>query len=316
MSSKPEAFRYAISPHAPFRNREVCDRVRGITRAEIGRRSTPQCRIEVLSDEEIAFRHMLELFTKIREASLQDRNLVLILPNPHPQYSKIAFLINQFRVDCRRLHIFNMDEWADEEGNEAPESWPNGLMNGMLRYFYTQVDEKLRPPRSQIHGPNRKNYRDYGKMIQDEGGADLCDGGIGWSGHFAFIDPASPEFAGEWAEFKEMGCRPVTLNPFTLAQAGLDADFGMSGDWSWIPPKGLTIGPREVLAARLRTSWNHFTLAGTPISWQRFSVRLALFGPVTPQVPASILQVGPTEAHLSEGIAADIISHPEISWYS
>ena len=36
----------------------------------------------------------------------------------------------------------------------------------------------------------------------------------------------------------------------------------------------------EVLGARLRNSWNHFTLGSTNISWQRFTVRLAAHGPV------------------------------------
>jgi glucosamine-6-phosphate deaminase len=52
-------------------------------------------------------------------------------------------------------------------------------------------------------------------------------------------------------------------------------------------------------------------------SWQRFTVRLAAHGPVTPLVPASIIQTVPTELYLSETLAADInpLSVEEFSWY-
>ena len=308
-------FSYGLSKWAPLQDKQACQRVRGISRQDLAKHSNPKLSIEILKDDEVAFRRIMDIFGRIKQASEEGRRLVLILPQPHPQYAKVAYLINKFRVDCRKLYTFNMDEWADEDGNTAPETWPRGFMFAMKRNFYSKLDPKLRPPESQIQGPTSRNLKGYGKMIADLGGADVCYGGIGWSGHVAFIDPGSPEFAGSLEEFKAMGPRVVTLNPFSIAQCSLDPDFGMSGDWSWIPPKGVTIGPAEILGAKLRSSWNPFTIGGTPVSWQRFSVRLALHGPITPSVPASILQIGPTEAHISETIAMDIKEHGELSWY-
>jgi hypothetical protein len=53
------------------------------------------------------------------------------------------------------------------------------------------------------------------------------------------------------------------------------------------------------------------------VSWQRFTVRLAAYGPVTPLVPASIIQTCSTELYLTETLAADIkpLSVEEFSWY-
>jgi glucosamine-6-phosphate deaminase len=313
----PGQFDYGMNAWAPFRDKAVCERVRGIRRKDFCNHPNPKLKIEVLRDDELAFRRVWYLFSLIKKSSEEGKRLVLILPNPHPQYVKLAFLINQFKVRCTHLHIFNMDEWADEDGNEAPEDWPNGFMYGMLNYFFYRVDPALRPPRSQIQGPTRRNLADYDRMIADAGEADLCDGGIGWSGHVAFIDPRSPEFStDDLEEFKAMGTRVMTLNPFTVAQSSLDADFGMSGDWSWVPPRGITVGPAQILAARHRTSFNSFTLGPTQISWQRFSVRLAVHGPVSPHVPASILQIGPTELFVTESIAADITVDRDVSWYA
>lgn len=310
-------FTYGISTFAPMRDRAVAERVRGIDRADIARHPNPEFQIRVVPDGDIAFLRIHDLFSRIKASDEEDRRLTLILPQPHPQYAKVAYLINKYRVNCRNLFTFNMDEWADEQGNTAPETYENGFMYAMLNNFYYRIDPDLRPPLSQVQGPTKANLADYAGMIEDAGGVDLCDGGIGWSGHVAFIEPGAPEFAAEsLEEWLSLGPRLVTLTPFTLAQTALDADFGMSGDWSNIPPKAVTIGPAQIRAARLRQSWNHFTLADTDVSWQRFTVRLAAHGPVTSQCPASILQLGPTNFFISETVAQNIAPDRSVSFYS
>jgi 6-phosphogluconolactonase/glucosamine-6-phosphate isomerase/deaminase len=315
--AKKEVFPYGISQWAPFRDKKACERVRGIKKEELCQHPNPKVKIEIVDDKYFAFYSIYDIFFRIKDAMEANRRLVLILPQPHPLYAKVAFLINRFRVDCKKLYTFNMDEWADEDGNPAPETYENGFMYAQLKNFYSQVDEKLRPPRENMQGLTKKNLKDYGRMIADLGGADVCYGGIGWSGHIAFIDPRTPEFeTDDLEEFKAMGPRIVTLNPITICQSSLDADFGMSGDWSWIPPKAATIGPREIVSARLRSSWNCFTLSSTNISWQRFTVRLALHGPITPKVPASILQIGPSEIHISDTVAGNIEVNRKVTWYN
>jgi len=310
-------FRYGVSRFAPFGDRDVCEKIRRITREDICTHANPDFHIRVVRDGEIASLRIADLFGRIKASDEEDKKLVMILPQPHPQYVTVAELINRHRVNCRNLYTFNMDEWADEDGNVAPETYPNGFMHAMLNNFYARIDEDLRPPLKQIQGINNKNLDDYAKMMEDLGGVDLCDGGIGWSGHVAFVEPGAPEFASDsLQEWKELGPRIVTLTPFTIAQSCLDPDFGMSGDWSAIPPKAATIGPAQVLGARLRNSWNHFTLGSTNISWQRFSVRLAAHGPIGPHCPASILQEGPTHLYLSEKIAGNIEADRGLSFYS
>ena len=310
-----EKFKYSISKWAPFKDGEVCGRVRNIKREDITKHPNPDLKINVIKDSDFAFMRIWDIFSRIKKASEEGKRLVLILPQPHPQYSKVAYLINKFRVSCKKLYTFNMDEWADEDGNIAPETYPNGFMYAMKNNFYYKLDEDLRPPENQINGLNNENLKDYGKMIEDLGGADICYGGIGWSGHIAFIEPGSKEFEGSLEEWKEMGPRIVTLSAFTIAQSCLDPDFGMSGDWANIPPRAATIGPKQIISAKLRSSWNPFTIASTPVSWQRFTVRLALHGTVTTLVPASILQTLRTDFYISETIAQDIESNKELSWY-
>lgn len=299
-------WRFEPAAMVPFRDREVIERVSRIGPEEITRHSNPDFRISVLPGAEIEFRWMLDMFERIRNASVAGVQLVMILPNPWPSYSRVAEMINRFRVDCRRLYTFNMDEYANQDGRLAPESWPFGFLHSIKEHFYGRIDPSLRPPEGQIQGLTDRNLADYGKMIADLGGADICYSGPGWTGHLAFIEPDAPEFAGSLEEWKRMGPRVCTLSPLTIAQNSLHGHFGMSGNLAAVPPKAATIGPAEVIAAKHRIDMHAITVDGSFASWQRLVSRLVLHGPVTPRVPESILQTLRTDVWVSDSIAARI----------
>jgi 6-phosphogluconolactonase/glucosamine-6-phosphate isomerase/deaminase len=299
-------FTYSPSRWVPFRDRKVLERVRSIRRRDITKHPNPDFRIRVVPDDQVAPLWLSDLFSRIRRSAEDGRPLVLILPNPAHLYVQLARRLNRSRVSCRHLHVFIMDEYANEHGEVAPETWPLGFMHSFKKFFFACLDPKLRPPERQIHGPTTKNIRDYGRMIADQGGGDACYTGPGWTGHLAFIEPDAPEFDAPLAEWKKMGPRIVTLSPFTIAQNSLHGFFGMSGDLAAVPPRAATIGPAEVIAAKYRMDINALTTAGTFVSWQRFTTRLAAHGPVTPRVPTSIHQLLKTDFIISDTIAADI----------
>jgi glucosamine-6-phosphate deaminase len=208
-----------------------------------------------------------------------------------------------------------MDEYANEHGEIAPETWPLGFAYAFKKYFYSQIDPKLRPREKQILAPTNQNIKDYGRMMADLGGADICYSGPGWTGHLAFIEPDAPEFAApSLEEWKKLGPRICTLSPFTIAQNSMHGSFGASGDLCAVPPKAATIGPAEVIAAKHRIDLHAITIGGTEISWQRFITRLALHGPVTQRVPESILQTLRTDVWVSESLAEDIEPRWEIGY--
>jgi 6-phosphogluconolactonase/glucosamine-6-phosphate isomerase/deaminase len=248
-----------------------------------------------------------DIFTRIKMSDDQDKKQVLILGNPEPEtYIPVAELINYHKVNCRNLYIFAMDEWADQDGNIAPESYKSGFAHSMLNYFVYQIDEKLRMPMDNVFYPTNKNIGDYTKMITDigDGGADVCYSSPGWAGHIAFVDP-SPEFLTEdMDEYLEQGARIVSLHPLTICQNSLHGVFGQSGDIANVPPKAATIGPADVANSRERIEVHALQTMGTFVSWQRMISRLILLGPVTPYVPSSIFQILETQVYVSEEIAA------------
>lgn len=300
-------FDFEPSKWIPFRDKEIIEKVRAIKKEDIVKHSNPDFNIKVVKDNMIEVIWIADMFYRIKNASDEGKKLVLILPNPAQTYIKVAYLINKFNVNCKNLYTFNMDEYADENGNVAPETYPQGFLHAVKNYFYYQIDEKLRPPERQITGFTTKNVKHYGEMIAGLGGADACYSGPGWTGHLAFIEPDSEEFkADNLEEWMKMGPRIVTLSPFTIAQNSLHGSFGFSGDLSLVPPKAATIGPAEVVASKYRMDIHSLNTAGTKVSWQRFMTRLCLHGPVSPKIPTSLLQLLKTDVYVSETAAMNI----------
>ncbi|MCX6970015.1 MAG: hypothetical protein NTV93_07660 [Verrucomicrobia bacterium] len=313
-SQKPEMNKFQFEPHevVPFRDREVLDRVRRIRREDIDRHPNPEFRIRVVRDYEIGMIPLIDRFYRLKTAMDEGREVSFILGNPNPGYVNLARMINRFQLNCSGLWVFAMDEWADEAGNIATESYDLSFRSAMLKYFYYEIEEKLRPPLGQFVSPSNKNIGDYSKMLADRGGADACHSGSGWAGHIAFIDPHAPQWSRDLEEFKHQGARVVDLHPLTIAQNSLHGCFGFSGDVAAVPPKAATIGPADVLGAKYRMDINSLCTMGTFSSWQRLMTRLIAHGPVTPDVPASILQTVPTDFYISESAAANIEPH----WYA
>ena len=48
-----------------------------------------------------------------------------------------------------------------------------------------------------------------------------------------------------------------------------NADAGSAGDWSWVPPKAATIGPRDLAGAKLVSFWDGFGAGETEFLYQR-----------------------------------------------
>ena len=307
----PTDFNFVPGDYVPFKDREVCERLRKISGTDLEKHPNPDFNIKVMMNPHPVL--ISTLFTRIKEASENNKKITLILGNPEPDtYLPLAQLINYFKVDCKNVHIFAMDEWADDQGNIAPETYKAGFAHSMLKYLVFQIDEKLRMPLENVHYPTTKNIKDYSKMITDcgEGGADICSSSPGWTGHMAFIDPVS-EFMpsmknGEYDidEWLNMEARIVKLHPLTVAQNSLHGVFGQSGYIADVPPMAATIGPVDVKNARERIEVHALLTNSTFSSWQRMTSRLVLHGPVTPLVPSSMLQLMKTQVYVSEELAA------------
>jgi glucosamine-6-phosphate deaminase len=298
-------FSAGLATVCTFRDEEACARARQIRRAEITVHPNPDFVIRVVDDTQSFYQQFAEdLVGRIAAAGAADQQFVAILPvGPVPQYEIAARMINDQRLSLKHLHTFNMDEYANENGDTPPITWVGSFQRAMWEHFLGRIDAELRPPESQIHFPTTAALPDYSARLADLGGADVCYGGIGWAGHIAFWEPhLGLEFAGDLDAYRAAGARLVELHPMTVMQNALHS-FG--GDWSWVPPKANTIGPAEILGARHRSFWLDGDL-GHGYSWQRFIARLVAHGPVNELVPGSILQETKTDYTLLGSVADDV----------
>ncbi|HIV27696.1 MAG TPA: hypothetical protein IAA64_06975 [Candidatus Ornithocaccomicrobium faecavium] len=301
----PTDFAFQPADFVPFKDRALCERLRKLSGKDLEKHPNPDFHIKVMMNPHPVL--IATLFARIRESAQNGRKLTMILGNPEPEtYIPLAQLINYFQVDCRNVHIFAMDEWADDQGNIAPETYKAGFAHSMLKYLVYQIEEKLRMPLENVHYPTNKNISVYSKMITEcgEGGADICSSSPGWTGHMAFIDPVDDFIRPTMEEYLQQEARVVTLHPLTIAQNSLHGVFGQSGYVADVPPKAATIGPVDVRNARERIEVHALLTNNTFSSWQRMTSRLVLHGPVTPLVPSSMLQLMKTQVYVSEEIAA------------
>lgn len=302
------AFTYDLAKFIAFRDLAECERVRQITKETITRHPNAEFKIRVIDDlGEFYGAFAVDIVSRIQQATQQGRTFVGIFPvGPMPQYPIAAELINRLRIPMHHVHTFNMDEYADQDGNTAPASWAGSFQKAMMEQFFLKIDPDLRPPLEQVHFPSTATIADYGKMIDDLGGADVCYGGIGWCGHIAFWEAdLGLEFGDDLDSFRRAGPRIVELTPMTIMQNALHS-FG--GDWSWVPPKAATIGPAQIVGARARSFWLDGYLGGG-VSWQRFIARLCAHGRVNTLVPGSLLQTVPGTYTLYGPVADNVEIH-------
>lgn len=298
-------FNFEPAEFVPFKDRAVLEKVRLVYGKDLEKYSNDKMKIKVMKNPHPVI--VGDIFTRIKMSDDLNKKQVLILGNPEPEtYIPVAELINYHKVNCRNLYIFTMDEWADQDGNIAPESYKAGFTHSMLKYFIYQIEEKFRMPLDQVYYPTNKNIKDYSRMITEvgEGGADVCYSSPGWTGHIGFVDPVAEFLTDNMDEYLKQDARIVSLHPLTICQNSLHGVFGQSGDIANVPPKAATIGPGDVVRSRERIELHALQTMGTFVSWQRMISRLILLGPVTPYVPSSILQILSTQVYVSEEIAA------------
>ncbi|MBT3272842.1 MAG: hypothetical protein HN368_06790 [Spirochaetales bacterium] len=297
-------FNFQLSEFLPYKNAEVCERVRNIDKKDICSHPNKNFSIRIIEDQTaFSFAFQLDIVSGIKRSLEEGREYIIILPAPNPQYAFAAEMINKLGISCKHVHTFNMDEYANENGKTAPRDWKGGFQYWMWNDLFGRINPDLRMKESNIHFPDDKNVDSYSSMLDDLGGADVCYGGIGWCGHIAFYEPHyGNDYIDNIEGYLELGSRMVEISPITMCQNSLFSDAGCAGDISSCPPMAATIGPRDLKNSKLVSFWDGFSYGD--VSWQRFISRLAAHGPVTPLVPASILQIMNSELILS-GIVAD-----------
>ena len=306
MAKNNYEFDFQPAAWLPSRDVEMLDRVRNIKREDMEYTNENGYSVRVVMDPTMIL--VQDIFHRIYLSDVEDKRVTMIFPNQWPAvYSAVAEMINRCNVNCRNVHAFAMDEWADQDGNVAPLTYVAGLGFSFRKHFYGKIREDLRPDVEHWHVFTNENKGDnvYSSLIEEigGGGADVIYSATGWPGHTAFIDPCTKEFqADSLEEFCKLGSRLTTQMPLTICENSLFAPMGASGDVWAVPPRAATIGPRDVMNARERFEIHTFCNPGGD-SWQRMISRIELYGPISMECPASIMRLKKGVCYVSEAIA-------------
>ena len=183
-------------------------------------------------------------------------------------YAQLVALYRAGEISFAQATSFNLDEYVD-----LPPTHDQSYRYFMEKNLFSQIDL----PQARIHVPSGLDVSEaalaaYDEAIEAAGGIDLQLLGLGGNGHIGFNEPGTP-FA--------LGTQVVALTERTRRD---NARFFASLDE--VPTHAATMGVRTVMHAR----------AILLLAFGRAkaeALAAALTGPVTPDVPASVLQLHP-----------------------
>jgi glucosamine-6-phosphate deaminase len=186
---------------------------------------------------------------------------------PIGAYRQLVEWYKKGDIDFSQTISVNLDEYAGLPGSH--EQSYRYFMNENLFHHVNIKMENTNVPNGMTDDHQKECLR-YDKVIRDLGGIDLQLLGIGANGHIGFNEPGTAF---------EMGTHVVTLTENTRQN---NARFFNS--LSEVPTHALTMGIKSIMSAK-----KVLLLATGEEKAQ--ALYNSFFGPVTPSVPASILQL-------------------------
>ena len=307
-------FPFAPAQWLPIQDREILLQVvnEDLYAYQGNKFENPEFYLDIVPDVHNYF--AVDLFQRMQMSHVQNKQLVLILPSPeNAVFVSLTEALNKFRVSCRNVHIFFLYEYANEKGQVAPWQSPYSRSGHFMRYFYQHLDPELRMPMEQIHFWTDDNIEGYSELIAQLGGADVAYTALSWSGGIGAIDAESFP-ANTMEELMVMGSRLVTPMPEMIAHDSLRGMFGCAGDIGNVPPRAVTVGPKDLLNAKEWIDVEYLTGCGGAPAHQKFPLRLGLFGPVCPQNPACLMRLHAGTCYVSQDVAVPPKTAPDYDW--
>ncbi len=189
-----------------------------------------------------------EIANEIKKANDENRKIAFILPvGPMGMYKWAVYFLKEWKVSCKNVWCFNMDEWADSEGNTI--TGEASFQNAMETAFYNPLGE-LTVPKDHRNFATKDNLPTYPEKIaalKSEGAKLVLVYGIGRMCHIAFWEPT---IGAEFTTDEEWRNQPyriaVKLHPLTVEQ---NAITSFKSRTSLVPCRANTIGPALMFSA-------------------------------------------------------------------
>lgn len=202
---------------------------------------------------------------------------------PIGMYKQLIEWYNKGDIDFSQVHTVNLDEYL----GLAPTH------DQSYRYFMqTNLFDHVNVPPENTNVPNglapdpEAECARYNQVIAGLGGIDVQVLGMGHNGHIGFNEPE---------EAFELETHVVNLTDNTI-----DANARFFASRDEVPRQAITMGIKSIMQAR------HILVVVSGADKAEI-VKRAFFGPVTPKVPASILQMHPHVSLVADEAALSLL---------
>lgn len=185
---------------------------------------------------------------------------------PLPLYQELIRREQQGILDFSKVRTANLDEYKGLAADH-PQSYRRFMQENLFAHISIRPENTIVP--NGLAVDVQAMCREYEEKIAQWGGIDLQLLGIGHDGHIGFNEPE--------AVF------PAMTHEVKLTEMTRQANQRFFDSLEEVPQAAFTMGIGTVMAAR------KIVMIVTGADKAEI-LKQALFGPVTPQVPASILQ--------------------------
>lgn len=188
---------------------------------------------------------------------------------PIGTYKQLIEWYEKGDLDFSEVKSINLDEYVGLTGDHD-QSY-RYFMNTNL-FNHVNIDKAKTNVPSGVAEDLEAECKRYDALIEEMGGIDLQLLGIGHNGHIGFNEPAD-SFV-------------VPTHVVELGETTINANARFFSSADEVPKKAVTMGIKAIMQAK-----KVLLIANGPD--KKAIVEKALYGPVTPEVPASILQFHP-----------------------
>ena len=202
---------------------------------------------------------------------------------PIGTYKQLIEWYNKGDLSFANVRSVNLDEYKGLSGDHD-QSYRYFMQNNLFNHVDIDV-ANTSVPNGKAEDADAECAA-YDAHIRELGGIDLQLLGMGHNGHIGFNEPAD-EFVGP-------------THVVELAQSTIDANKRFFASEADVPRQALTMGMAAILQARSVV----VVVSGED---KAEIVQKAFFGPITPRVPASLLQLHPNVTVVGDEAAFSVL---------
>jgi len=202
---------------------------------------------------------------------------------PIGMYRQLVEWYKKGDIDFSQVHTVNLDEYMG-----LLPTHEQSYRYFMQTNFFDHINvkpENTNVPNGMAEDPEAECAR-YNKIINDLGGVDIQVLGMGHNGHIGFNEPGD--------SFEQ------ETHVVDLTESTIEANSRFFASKDEVPRQAITMGSKSIMQAR------HILVVVSGED-KAAIVKEAFTGPVTPKVPASILQLHPNVSLVGDAAALSLL---------